>query len=292
MPYGFKKMLEIEAERKKRREEKAKIKAEKEKQKLEEKKEARRKRLKQKRNARYFAKKRKIRDEQRRITGDEKGMFSIYLMRDGKRTKFLGSKRLKNAALQLYHQILDENNSKVMFKQKGTKLNRKMIEHKYELILTKKLKDDDTDNISMLRNEDGKFIKNYFTDTTTHKIIDKNERLVEETFWVYGFDPQKDRKDFNYIYNNIILKNPSNYTRLFVYNNKLIHHYDDDFDFVNCKNIDQAIELYDTIEKTIDKKKYPNVFFMGRVRGSASAWVIDELMEKTGWTRPKCREPR
>ena len=69
---------------------------------------------------------------------------------------------------------------------------------------------------------------------------------------------------------------------------ELIKHYDDDFDMVICKTTDQAIELYDTIEKMIDIKKNPTLFFMGKTSGIASSWIIDEIEKKTGWSRTKC----
>ena len=288
MPYGIKKLLEIEAERKKRREEKARIKAEKEKMKKEERKKARSKRLLKKRNARYYAKRKAAREEYHKSMGDEKGTFSIYLMKDGKRTKFFGYRRYKVAALQLYHEILQKNNEAVQFPQKYVKSSKKIKKHVYELVLVKKLDEDDTDNTTLLRNKDGKFIENYLVDAPSHKILDKNEWLIEETFHVYGFDPIKERKNFDYIYNNIILKNTSIYSRILVYNNKLIHHYDDDFDMVICKSPSQAIELYDMIEKMIDTKKIPTIFFMGKISGSMSTWILNEIEKKTGWPRSKC----
>ena len=288
MPYGIKKLLEIEAERKKRREEKARIKAEKEKMKKEERKKARSKRLLKKRNARYYAKRKAAREEFHKSMGDEKGTFSIYLMKDGKRTKFFGYRRYKVAALQLYHEILQKNNEAVQFPQKYVKSSKKIKKHVYELVLVKKLNEDDTDNTTLLRNKDGKFIENYLVDAPSHKILDKNEWLIEETFHVYGFDPIKERKNFDYIYNNIILKNTSIYSRILVYNNKLIHHYDDDFDMVICKSPSQAVELYDMIEKMIDTKKIPTIFFMGKISGSMSTWILNEIEKKTGWPRSKC----
>ena len=288
MPYGIKKLLEIEAERKKRREEKARIKAEKEKMKKEERKKARSKRLLKKRNARYYAKRKAVREEYHKSMGDEKGTFSIYLMKDGKRTKFFGYRRYKVAALQLYHEILQKNNEAVQFPQKYVKSSKKIKKHVYELVLVKKLDVDDTDNTTLLRNKDGKFIENYLVDAPSHKILDKNEWLIEETFHVYGFDPIKERKNFDYIYNNIILKNTSIYSRILVYNNKLIHHYDDDFDMVICKSPSQAVELYDMIEKMIDTKKIPTIFFMGKISGSMSTWILNEIEKKTGWPRSKC----
>lgn len=289
MPYGIKKLLEIEAERKKKREEKARIKAEKEKKKKEERRKARQKRLKQKQNQRYHAKVKKANDEYHKSIGDEKGVFTIYLFKNGKRFKYIGYRVYKVNALQYYHKLLIENNSNVQFKQEYSKVHHQIVPNKYELILVKRLDTEDTDNVTMLRDENGKFVGNFFIDSPCHKILDKQEWFFEETFNVYGFNPQKDRKNFNYIYNNIILNNIDRYTRIFVYNNKLIHHYDDDFDMVICKDVNQAITLYNKIEKMIDKTKYKNLFFMGKLSGSASSWFLDELETKTGWTRRKCR---
>lgn len=289
MPYGLKRLLEIKAERQKRREEKARIKAEKEKAKLEERKKARSKRLLKKRNARKYAKRKKALDEYRKLMGDEKGTFSIYLMKNGKRVKFFGRKRFKNAALELYHDLLKKNREEVAFKQTIVKNYGKYVENKYELVLVKKLTLEESNNVTLLRDDNGKFIENYLVDAPTHKILDKNEWLIEETFNVYGFDPQKERKTFKYIYDNIVLKNTNSYSRIFIYNNKLIHHYDDDFDMVRCKDTKQAIKLYDTIESMIDKKKYPNIFFMGKLSGTSVEWAISEIQRKTGWTRNKCK---
>ena len=288
MPYGLKRLLEIAEERKKKREERARIKAEKEKKKKEERKLARKKRLKKKQNQRYYAKVKKANAEYHESIGDEKGVFTIYIFQKGRKSKFVGFRGYKVAAMQYYYKLLKENNEKVKFKKGFLKQCHKITETKTELLLVKRLDVDDTDNTTLLRNEEGKFVTNFFVDSPIHKILAKEEWLVEETFNVYGFDPRRDRKDFSYIYNNIILKNSDVYTRLFVYHNKLIHHYDDDFDMVICKNTTQAIDLYNYIEKTIDKKKYKNLFFMGQIKGQAASWFRDELMEKTGWTKQKC----
>lgn len=289
MPYGLKRLLEIKAERQKRREEKARIKAEKEKAKLEERKKARSKRLLKKRNARKYAKRKKALDEYRKLMGDEKGTFSIYLMKNGKRVKFFGRKRFKNAALELYFDLLKKNREEVAFKQTIVKNYGKYVENKYELVLVKKLTPEESNNVTLLRDDSGKFIENYLVDAPTHKILDKNEWLIEETFNVYGFDPQKERKDFKFIYDNIILKPQTKYSRIFIYNNKLFHYYDDDFDMIRCKDTKQAIELYDKIDSMVDKKKYPSIFFMGKLSGTSVEWILEKMQIKTGWTRNKCK---
>lgn len=288
MPYGIKKLLEIDAERKRKREEKARIKAEKEKQKKEEKKIARQKRLKKLRNQRYQKKVRKKREEYHKSIGDEKGVFSIYLMKNGKRCKFFKKYLYKVAATQKFYELLHENNDKVKYNRTLVKQQNNFVPQKMELVLTKYLPNGKDKSISSFRDEDGKFIESVITDSDNHKIIAKEEWLVEETFHVYGYDPMTDRKDFDFIFNNIILKNTDRYTRVFVYRNYIIHHYDDDFDMVKCKTKGQAIDVYNKIEKMIDKKKYKNIFFMDKVTETSEDWIIDEIEKKTGWSHGKC----
>lgn len=294
MPYGIKRMLEIEAERKKKREEKARLKAEKEKQKKEEKRRQRRLKTHRKCNARYNEKKRKEKEAYHKSIGDEKGTFIIYLMKNGKRlvNEVFGNRKYKVAALQLFHKLVEENHNSVQYPKTFSSYGNKIYDLKYELILVQKLNNEGEEKVTLLRDENGKFVENYFTDTQNYKIIEKSDWYVEETFAVYGFNPSSERKDFNYIFNNIVLKNTDVYTRLIVISRFVIHHYDDDMDIIMCKNKAQAIELYDKIEKVLDKKKYPNIFFMGKVEKTSSSWLINDMQKKTGWNREKCYHSR
>lgn len=286
MPYGIKRILEIDAERKKRREEKARLKAERDRIKKEKERKERKRLGNNRRAARYYAKKVKEREKYHKSIGDKYGTYLIYLVKDRVRIKCYGTRRYRVAATQLYYKTLHDNNDKVMFHKTMYNNKHRIISHKYELILVERT---ENENASLLRNEEGKFIENVVEDNKNYRIIIKNEWYIEETFHVYGFDPYTDRKDFSFILNNIILKNTDVYTRVIAYKNKIIHHYDDDLDFVICNSKKQAFELYNKLEKMVDKKKYPNIFFMGSVEKQASSWLIDDLMEKTGWTRLKCR---
>ena len=207
--------------------------------KKEERKKARKKRLTKKRNARYYAKVKSAREEYHKSMGDEMGTFSIYLMKDGKRTKFLGYRRYKVAALQLYHELLQKNNEGIQFPKKYAKAKNRIKKHVYELVLVKKLGEDETDNTTLLRNKDGKFIENYLIDAPSHKILDKNDWLIEETFHVYGFDPNKERKDFNYI-QEVYMFDICYQLEQLQYekerSDKLLIHYKDDLCKANKKN--------------------------------------------------------
>lgn len=294
MPYGLKRRLEIEAERKKKREEKARLKAEKEKQKKEEKRKERHKKQQRKADKKYKDRLRRERDEYRKSIGEEMGYFSIHLMKNGKRVskKCYGFTNYKTKALKMFHELVEDNHKTVQYPKTFSSNNNKIIETKYELVLFQRLPDGRDDNVTLIRDESGKFLENYFKDTKDYKILEKSDWYIEETFAVYGFNPSTERKDFNYIFNNIVLKNTDVYTRMIVISRFLIHHYDDDMDIIMCKNKAQAVDLYDKIEKVLDKKKYPNIFFMGKVQGFNSSWLINDMQKKTGWTRAKCFHSR
>lgn len=291
MPYGLKRRLEIEAERKKKREEKARLKAEKEKEKKKEK--AHQKKLKTQRRCmkKLRAKRKAEKEAYRKSVGEEIGYYYIYYMVNGKRVKkkqlFYSNSKLK--AQKEFYRLVEENKSTVMFPQTVVLTHKVLYPRKYEILLVQKLKDDKYDNVTMIRDNDGKFMKNYFSDSTEFKILDKSDWLVEEEFNVYGYDSNEDRKDFNFIMENIIKAHTDQYTRVIAYGNKLIHHYDDDLDIIICKSIKQAEELYDKVESVLDKKKYPTVFFMGKVQKNPSSWLIDDIQKKTGWEREKIR---
>ena len=60
--------------------------------------------------------------------------------------------------------------------------------------------------INSFRNKSGKFIPNIIIDDENYTIIAKHEWLVEETFNVYGYHPVKDRKTFDFVLNEMVLK--------------------------------------------------------------------------------------
>ena len=145
------------------------------------------------------------------------------------------------------------------------------------------------EKVTHLRDETGRFVENVIVDNDDFLILTKDEWLVEETFSVYGYHPNKDRKDFNFILNEMILKDCGidNVKRVFVFNNRLIIQYDSDFDFVTCKTADECKRLYNTLQKYVGKNKY--VLFTGELTKEMSTWMLNEIEEKTGWDRNSCK---
>lgn len=287
MPYGLKKLLEIEAERKRKKELKAQLKKEKEKQKKKEKSIARRKRKLRTYARRSYKKRKALLDKYREMMGDEKGTFFIYLTRAGKRIQFVNRFHYKNSAKEYFYKVLNENNNIVKFRKTYTKTKNRIQPLKVELLLVQKIYDDSS-KVTLLRDNDGKFIENSIKDTDNFKIILKSDWFIEEEFQVYGFDKVQDRKNFDFIFNNLVLHEADNYTRIMLYKNKLICHYDNDLNIVICKRTKQGLELYNMIEEEVKKRKIKHVLFMGKQKGINRDWIIEEMMKKTGWTLRKC----
>ena len=291
MGYGLKRLLEIEAERKRKKEEKARIKKEKEEEKKRLKKIEHKKKLKQKQNRRAYLKRRKAQLEERKKIGDEFGSFSIYIVKNHKRIRFIKRTLWKTDAYKIYNEIIEKNRKKTQFPQ-TIYTERKNGSHekkdlKYEIVLVKKTKNNE-DTTASLRNKDGKFVDNVIVDWDDHVIIDKADWFVEEKFGIYGYHPYKDKKTYSFILEEMLLNNEDigdEMRRVMVFKNKLIIQYLENFDFVTCYDNHQAKQLYDKLQTDITKLKKKYIVFMGEaVPESASKW-LDKFEEKTGWKR-------
>ena len=103
MGYGAKRLAEIESERKAKREEKARIKKEKEEEKKRLKKIEHKKKLRKKQNRRAYKKRRKIELDKRKSMGDEYGYYSVYITKNRKKIRFVGSSWWKTDDYKIYN---------------------------------------------------------------------------------------------------------------------------------------------------------------------------------------------
>lgn len=291
-------LLAREAEKKAKKAERERIREEKKKEKLRLKKIEHKKKLRHKQNQRAYAKRRKVILDERKKKGDEHAYFLILLCQNKKRIKRIGASWWKTDAYEIYNKAIEENQAEVKFpvklrtRSEHTIREQNKIPTKYEIVMIKNTSKDE-DTVNQFRNESGKFVDNVITDMKDHKIVAKHEWLVEETFHVYGYHPLRHRKTYEFILNDIVLKDLDNKydtRRIIRFDNKLIIQYVDDFDFVVCKNKDECKRLYDTLEKEIKEMKNKYVLFMGDLIKSQRTWMLNKLEEKTGWDRNACKK--
>lgn len=272
------------AEREARQLEREKKRAEREKEKLRIKREKHHKKMRHKQNQRYYKKKRSAFLKEKAKIGDERGCFSVYIMKNRKKIKKVGTAKWKTDAYAIFNEAIEQNRKEVsyplMVYDRGN-LSKK-VEH--EIIIVQKVRPED-DIIAHFRNEDGRFIEHEIVDKSGYKIIDKAEWLIEETFTVQGYHPTKDRKTFRFILDEMVLKDISRETSrmVFVHCDKVIIRNDSTLDTITCKNNKEAERLYDALYKAVDGNKY--IVFTGRCPRDMSAWVKENLEEITGRKR-------
>lgn len=284
------------AEREERRKLKEEKKKEKEKAKKAEQRERRNKRKVKQRNRKAYLKRRKVQLAEKKKVGDVYAWHMIVIMKNNKKVKLLATAWWKTTAYARYLKAIEENRNTVKFpveitetsetKQKSSKRSAKQ---KYEIMLLQKVTGNFEENVAYLRDKTGKFVENVIVDNNDYLILAKDDWFIEDTFSVYGYHPYNDRKNFDFLVNEIILNgcDRDNVRRIFVYNNRLIIQYDTDFDFVTCKTVDEVRRLYSTLEKHLGDNK--NILFTGALTKEMSSWFLNELEKKTGWSRQTCK---
>ena len=269
---------------------------------IEQRKKARKKKLIQKKDTIYrrklrarrkkekiAAEKKAIRDEKQRIRLENKHSWRIFILSQKKLRVEVKYFNDKDTAIKAFHKMLEDNKAQVRFPVKYTSRDHLMFEADYELLLMRKRKEHEPE-FSLLRNEIGVFAP-HKTNSDEWLIHDKAPYQFEESFWVLGYDNRTDRKDFNFILNNILLYNLPNVKyhvkRLIVFKNKLIIEDEDDFEMVICKNINDCVRLYNELEKEILKLKIKSAFFAGFASETVSRRIFERIKEKTGWNYKK-----
>lgn len=297
--YGLKRLLEIEEERKRKKEERLKKKAEKEALKKEERRKKRIKKLRHQQNQRYYAKKKKAASEKRKKLGDVRKYCMILLVKNKRRVMKMGSAWWRTDAQKIFNEILEKNRNEVNFPVKIRTMSSRKIraenktDTKWELLIVQK-NDSNEDNVSQFRNDDGKFVDVQIIDKTEYKIIAREEWFVEEKFNVYGYHPKKDRKDYTFILNELFLKKLDkihDILRVNVLVNKVIISHSEDFDFIVCKNNEEAERLYDALQNDKLLSKNKSVIFFGDIVGMEQKKLMyNKMEEKTGWDRNLCKK--
>lgn len=216
--------------------------------------------------------------------------FKIVSVLNGKQNGYIGSYRTYAEA---YEELmnLEKSNKDVVFPRKF--INKGTIDSiKEEYLLLEKNRFGDKSD-GMLRNEYGKYVEQKIINNSNWVVRDKCSRLTEETFWVYGYDPKKDRKTYNWIYEHLIIgsiEEPYDIIRISIYKNKLLIKYDNKpMSMVLCKNKSDSIRMYNLISDKIRNEKKKQILCIGAYNSVCDARreIEKEIMELTGWNKVK-----
>jgi len=217
----------------------------------------------------------------------KKNIYHIILVSNGKMIKTLYNCASEKLVNKKFEELISEN-KKIKFPVRYINVG-KLINANYELYIIKR--NDDNTESTKLKDENGKII-NYKTNNENWIIYDRENYDKEETFWVYGFHPVFQRKNFEWIYGNLISNesNKYNFKQILIYQNKLLISTTNSLNMVMCKNESDCIRLFNELERECEKNKLKYVFFSGDAFHSKlrKTW-FQKIKNLTNWSDLKIR---
>lgn len=219
-----------------------------------------------------------------------KNKYHIIITRDNKQVEFIGFFRKESKANAKFHQLVKES-EKVKFPVRFININRSITEANYEIVLIK-YKEDGESQTTLLRNQYGEFVE-HETNNENWIVYDKAPYYKEETFWVYGFHPLIQRKNFDFIFENLVKPKAikkDTMLNVMVYKNKLLLETTNNLDLIICKNHSDCVRLYNTIEEESKKSKIKYILFNGdwntRDKGKI---IVNKIKKLTNWSDLKIK---
>lgn len=218
----------------------------------------------------------------------KKNLYHIILVNHDKMKEDLFWTDSEATVNKEFKTMVEENKS-VIFPIKFNNNKTEIIESSYEIMIIK-ARDKTESCETKVMDEYGKFV-NYATNDDDWIIYDRSPYYIEETFWVYGYHPRLQRKDFKWIYDNFISNNSNNkylFKTVQLFKNKILVECNGKLDMVICKNKQDAIRMYNMIEEWCERDKMKYVGFMGDLSYSKykSDWIT-KIQKLTNWTRKK-----
>lgn len=215
-------------------------------------------------------------------------LYKIVSCRNGVQNKFIGKYRNIEDAYEVFNK-LKESDKNIIFPSMIIGLGALENAIDEYILIEKK---ENNDDITLLRNEYGKLVKQK-TNLNNWHIIDKFQYKKEELFWVFGYNNRNDRKTFSWIYDNIVVNNinsPYDFKRIILFKNKIIIKDDNNnIDLILCKHYTDAVRFYNKLEEIIKSSKIKQILFSGDYSEHSDRRnkLIEELIKLTGWKRSR-----
>ena len=219
--------------------------------------------------------------------------YKVVSCHNGKQNDYIGAYVKAEEAYEEVERLVEES-KKVIFPAR-IQIGKEISSYRNEYLILEKDRMGDKE-APLLRNEYGKLVRQE-TNSDTWVVLDKFPYDVEETFWVYGYDPLRDRKTFEWIYRNIILygiETSYDIKRVMLYKNKIVIKDDaGNLDIIFCKTYGDGVRFYNLVSEWVKRDKARQVLLLGNYSeiGDKRKALENELVERTGWTRRKIQLP-
>ena len=210
--------------------------------------------------------------------------YRVILTGNGVYKKTLHKSMTRETAFIHYNSLKEDN--RVLYPKKFVH-TRGIRPIKYEICVTKVSEDGDV--YRTLRDDYGKV--NTEKPIGDWTILDSDEYLIEETFWIFGNDPKISRPNISEIVKRLMVGAYAKdmVKQIIVVHNKLLIYNENQFDMVICKNLQDAQRLHHTLGKVAKKQKLKSLLFMGTAGKAMIGKMYDLIHEKTKWPYTKIR---
>lgn len=218
--------------------------------------------------------------------------YHIITANNGIQLKDIYSAVSIDVALNKLRELQEKFNKNILFPVRfvSNKEAKTFIEADYKLILIKK-KFEEGEYEGKVKNEYGRYI-DCVTSSENWLFIEEAPYKIEETFWVYGYNPKTDRKTYKFIIDNYMTYDKHNkyfFKEVIVYRNKVLIESNDNLNMIICKNHQDSVRLYNELYDYCKKEKYKNIVFGGDINQfsySSELW-FEKIQKLTNWSRRK-----
>jgi len=205
--------------------------------------------------------------------------YIIVITKNKKRKKLLHKCIKESTAIKKYNTVTDNNI--VLFPKRYISYNG-LSDADHEILLLKKRSDGDENRI--VRDSLGRIVEEKINNKDW-VIVERKPYFIEEEFYVFGYKKRFTAKD---IIKQFLSKSKKrDVKQLSILLNKLIIYDDDSIDIIICKNQDDVMRLYNTIEDYAYKFKLPKIVFFGELDSCNKYGIYRRLQSITGWNIKK-----
>jgi hypothetical protein len=210
-------------------------------------------------------------------------LYRVILTKNGEYKKTIHRCKKRDTSFINFNRIKAEN--KVLFERRFINF-KAIIPVKYKIYVVKDY--EETDTLRTVRNRLGKLVeeKPIFGIWTVLADADYD---MEESFWVYGYNPLTERKNITEIINILMIgmNVPKHTKQIVVVHNKLLFYDEDRFDMIICKCKKDAQRLHHALNKAATENKIKSLYFMGTAGKGMLGEYYEIIHEHTGWNYTK-----
>jgi hypothetical protein len=201
-------------------------------------------------------------------------MYQIILTENDKKIKILYTYNREYDALYRFTNV---SNKEILFPKKQVYKNKVLTEVNYHVLLLKKRGDGDKG--ITIRDKYGKLLET-FTEDSDWVVLGRSEYNMEEQFSVTGANRKLNLQEIiNYVLlSKLSDKNPK---QVVILNNKIVVE-GITLNMITCKDVNEAVRLYNKIRVHCYDNKVKNIIFFGSVPKQNKKEWYKKIHEQTG----------